>query len=229
MTAQLDSAVFRLRLTELTFQLVLGWAQLQRFVGPLLVRNLLPDPRPVVMVGHVLRHFDAPVPVQHGLVDRHRGMQDVCHGSYGSSSESVLVTPVVPGAARFTSSSSSFRRSTLPTKVFGNSARNSTCLGTLNFASRCRQCSRSSVAVADTPSFSTTKASIFSPRRSWGMPTTQASLTFGCPQRHSSTSRGYTFMPPDLIISFLRSRMKKNPSLSIRTMSPVESQPSRST
>src|SRR5437870_1065894 len=66
----------------------------------------------------------------------------------------------------------------------------STCLGTLNFASRCRQYSRISVEVADSPSFSTTKALIFSPRKSWGMPTTQASLTFGCAQRHSSTSRG---------------------------------------
>src|SRR5437870_8057207 len=95
MTAQSDRAVFRLRLAELTFQLVLGRAQLQRFVGSLLVRNLLPDPRPVVMVGHVLRHFDAPVAVQHGLVYRHRGMQYVCHGShgsYGSFFESALAT-----------------------------------------------------------------------------------------------------------------------------------------
>src|SRR5205807_10352894 len=81
MTAQSDMAVYRLRLAELTFQLVLGRAQLQRFVGPFLVRNLLPDTCPVVMVGHILRHFDAPVPVQHGLVNRHRSMQYVCHGS----------------------------------------------------------------------------------------------------------------------------------------------------
>ena len=50
---------------------------------------------------------------------------------------------------RFLSSSStSTRRSTLPTSVLGSSLRNSTLLGTLNLASSFRQCSKISAEVA---------------------------------------------------------------------------------
>src|SRR5207249_4733445 len=91
---------------------------------------------------------------------------------------------------RVSSSARSTRRKTLPIRVLGSSLRNSICFGILNFARRFRQCSSSSVVVARSPSLSTTKALIRSPRNSSGIPMTQASLTFGCSHRHSSTSRG---------------------------------------
>ena len=53
------------------------------------------------------------------------------------------------------------------------------------------------------------------------MPTTQTSATAGCSCSVASTCDGKTLNPDDLIIRLSREVKKKNPSSSIRPMSPV--------
>src|SRR5258706_4112677 len=77
------------------------------------------------------------------------------------------------------SSARSTRLSTLPDGLRGSWSRMTSCFGTLNAASRLRQCSVSSGNCSNAPSATTTTATGFSPQRSSGMPITATSRTFG--------------------------------------------------
>jgi ABC-type lipoprotein release transport system permease subunit len=79
---------------------------------------------------------------------------------------------------------------TLPVGVRGSSSRSSKVRGTLNAASRARQCSRSSSADGAAPGIARITACTSSPRTGSGTPMTAASRTPGCACRTSSTSRG---------------------------------------
>src|SRR5256886_9321899 len=76
--------------------------------------------------------------------------------------------------------------------------------------------------------FRTTNAFGTSPHSSSGMGITAASATAGCVHSSASSSAGATWKPLYLISSFNRSTIVKYPSASTCPMSPVWSQPSRS-
>ena len=75
------------------------------------------------------------------------------------------------------------------------------------------------------PSATTTAVTI-SPQSSDGIPTTATSATPGCSSKTSSTSRGYTLKPPEMMSSLLRPTMRRYPSSSNEPMSPLRNQPS---
>ena len=77
-------------------------------------------------------------------------------------------------------------------------------------------------------SLRTTTAEGDSPQRSEGCAITATSSTPGWARMASSTSAGYTFSPPVMIMSVSRSRIVTKPSLSMAATSPVWSHPSRS-
>ena len=95
----------------------------------------------------------------------------------------------------------------LPLTVLGSSSTKTTRLGFLNPASRSRAVPMISASVAVMPSRRTMTAVTFSPHFGSGSPTTAASATDGCVYSTSSTSREYTFSPPVMIMSFIRSTM----------------------
>ena len=78
-----------------------------------------------------------------------------------------------------------------------------------------------SSAVASSPLRRTMKAFTASPVVSSGTPTTATFSIFSWRYSTCSMSVGYTLKPETMIMSFLRSTMKKNPSSSIFAMSPV--------
>src|SRR5262245_7189531 len=94
---------------------------------------------------------------------------------------------------------------TLPFGLRGSASRTSTCSGALNLASRARTHSRTSSGSSRAPGRGTTQAFTTSPYTRSGTPTTAASRTPGWPHRTSSTSTQYTFSPPRLIMSLIRS------------------------
>ena len=100
-------------------------------------------------------------------------------------------------------------------------------LGTLYGAKDARQKAVKSGAVTVRPGLATTNAWMASPQYASGFPTTAHSATDGLLSNNSSTSRGYTFSPPVMIMSFLRSTMYKYPSSSILAKSPVMNQSPR--
>src|SRR6266478_567719 len=81
--------------------------------------------------------------------------------------------------ALISSSARNTRLSTLPDGLRGSWSRMTSCFGTLNAASRLRQCSVSSGNCSTVPSATTTTATGFSPQRSSGMPITATSRTCG--------------------------------------------------
>ena len=82
-------------------------------------------------------------------------------------------------------------------------------------------------ASAVAPGRSTTHAVTCSPHRGCGTPATAASATAGCLSSAASTSRGYTFSPPEMISSLIRPRMTRCPlASSTAPISPVRNQPS---
>src|SRR5262249_2677757 len=117
---------------------------------------------------------------------------------------------------------------TFPVAPIGSDSRNSTWRGDLYAASCSLLHAISASAVKRAPGPSTTHAFTPSPPRSSFTPTTAASATAGCVISTSSTSRGYTFIPPRSTTSFLRSTMVRYPSASNTPTSPVRSQPPRS-
>src|SRR5260221_9495322 len=74
---------------------------------------------------------------------------------------------------------------------------------------------------ADAPGFSFTNADTASPHCGCGNPTTAAFCTAGWASSVSSILTEATFSPPDLIMSFLRSRNNTSPCSSTRARSPV--------
>src|SRR5262245_10838697 len=108
------------------------------------------------------------------------------------------VVGVVAGGARFAGQSvyppsRSARRRTLPTIVFGSSARNSIRDGTLYGASFSRQKARRSDSETAWPDRSTTHALTASPFTSSATPATPTSAIDGCDANTSSISRGHTW------------------------------------
>src|SRR6185369_7910912 len=73
--------------------------------------------------------------------------------------------------------------------------------------------------------FQTTYATGVSPQRSDGTPTTATSATAGWAASTLSTSAGYTFSPPVMIMSLTRSLMNRYPSSSSDPTSPVRKKP----
>ena len=96
----------------------------------------------------------------------------------------------------------------LPVDVFGNSP-NSTRLGVLKPARYLRQWAMISSAVTCARSFSYTKAHGTSPHFGSGCATTAAAMTAGCRYSTSSTSMEEMFSPPEMMMSLLRSRMRR--------------------
>src|SRR5258706_11090725 len=94
------------------------------------------------------------------------------------------------------------RRWILPVAVRGISSRTWIVAGTLNAASRSRQCPISSAAPACADRV--TAADTSSPYLSSATPKQTASLTAGCDSRAYSTSAGEMFSPPRQIISLGR-------------------------
>src|SRR5712691_5412433 len=93
----------------------------------------------------------------------------------------------------------------LPVDVFGRSP-NSTKAGALKCAMFCLQNSITSLSVASAPGFNVTKALGRSPHFSSGTATTAHSRTAGCLATHCSTSMVEMFSPPEMMMSFLRTR-----------------------
>ena len=116
--------------------------------------------------------------------------------------------------------------SNLPTDVLGISETNSNRSGSHHLAKFGSRWSRSSSALADAPSFSTTHAIGRSLHFSSGIPITAASSTAGCAMSAVSSSIEDTHSPPDLITSLVRSVSVRYPCSSITPTSPVRSQPS---
>ena len=114
----------------------------------------------------------------------------------------------------------------MPTGLRGNDATKSTDFGAFTEPSFSLQSAISSSAVAACPALSSTTAFTASPHFSSGTPITAQSCTAGWLQITCSTSLGYTLKPPEMIMSFLRSVMCRQPSASMWPMSPVCSQPS---
>ncbi len=83
----------------------------------------------------------------------------------------------------------------------------STLVGHLNLASCSWLKAMISSGVASVPGALTTMALAVSPHFSWGTPMTATSAMPGCFISTFSTSAGYTFSPPDTIMSFTRSWM----------------------
>ncbi len=97
-------------------------------------------------------------------------------------------------------------------------------LGRLNRASGdARQWASSASAVTSPTTIATTRC----PRRSSGTPTTATSRTAGCRASTSSTSSGWMFSPPEMIMSSTRPSIQRSPSSSRWPVSPVWYQPSR--
>src|SRR4029079_7841400 len=94
----------------------------------------------------------------------------------------------------------------LPVEVFGSSP-NTTARGALNLAIWPRQNSTSSASVTLAPGLSSTNAHGVSPHLASGMATTAAPSTAGCRYRTSSTSSDAMFSPPEMMMSFERSRI----------------------
>ena len=82
-----------------------------------------------------------------------------------------------------------------------------TLVGHLNLARRSRAKSMISCSATSTPGLRTTMAFGVSPHLSSGTPITATSAMAGCDMSTFSTSAGYTFSPPDTIMSFTRSWM----------------------
>src|SRR6185312_4037765 len=78
--------------------------------------------------------------------------------------------------------------SIFPVDVLGSSSTTCQVDGTLNGASRSRQCC--SISSSPAPSASTSTACTSSPRTSWGRPITAAPCTDACSSSTSSISRG---------------------------------------
>ena len=125
----------------------------------------------------------------------------VGHGQAGGRSQRRLIHQASAKRCR------RMRCSTLPVAVRGisPSSTNTTRAGHLKPAMRSRHQSRSSASVAALPCCSTTTASGVSPHFSCGTPTTATSRTAGCWPITLSTSEGYTFSPPLMIMLLLRS------------------------
>ena len=79
--------------------------------------------------------------------------------------------------------------------------------GTLKSAICSRAYATTACGSNSTPGAGTITAPTFSPIMSSGTPITDASPTPGAPASAASTSTEYTFSPPRLIMSFLRSTM----------------------
>src|SRR5438445_58484 len=94
---------------------------------------------------------------------------------------------------------------TLPVEVLGRSP-NSTAAGALKWARCCLQNSMISGSVAVRPGLSVTKALRRSPHLSAGTATTAHSRTAGCLTTVCSTSIVEMFSPPEMMMSFFRSR-----------------------
>jgi hypothetical protein len=92
-----------------------------------------------------------------------------------------------------------------PVEVLGRSP-NSTAAGALKPAMCCLQKSMISRSLARCPGLRVTKALGRSPHFSSGMATTAHSITAGCRATHCSTSMVEMFSPPEMMMSFLRSR-----------------------
>src|SRR5262249_28759781 len=116
--------------------------------------------------------------------------------------------------------------STLPFGFRGSASRTSTCSGALNLASRARTHSRTPSGSSRAPGRGTTQAFTTSPSTRSGTPPPAASRPPGWPHRTSSTPTQYTFSPPRLIMSLIRSLIVTEPAPSIAARSPVRSQPS---
>ena len=101
----------------------------------------------------------------------------------------------------------------LPVAVIGISSRMRTSFGTWKPPRCLRQCSEIPASSAVAPGFSLTKADTASPHCGCGRPTTAAFCTAGCASSVSSIFTEATFSPPDLIMSFLRSRNSTSPLL----------------
>src|SRR2546428_171245 len=100
---------------------------------------------------------------------------------------------------------------TLPVDVLGRSP-NSTAAGHLKWATCWRQDSMTSASVAFIPGLRVTKAFGRSPHLSSGMATTAHSITAGWRATACSTSMVEMFSPPEIMMSFLRSRNSIYPS-----------------
>jgi cytochrome P450 len=94
---------------------------------------------------------------------------------------------------------------TFPVPVRGSS-QNSTAAGHLNFARFSRQNAISSSSPTSSPDFSSTNAFGRSPHFSSGIATTAASDTASCRASACSTSMLEMFSPPEMMMSFERSR-----------------------
>ena len=108
--------------------------------------------------------------------------------------------------------------------VFGN-APNTTDFGTLNRAIRSRQNAMISASVASISAFSVMNAHGVSPHFSSGRATTAASSTAGCRYSTSSTSIVEMFSPPEMMMSFDRSRISAYPFACHTAKSPVWNHP----
>src|SRR3954470_1037704 len=168
--------------------------------GALLLRPLHVDVDPLVVTGGVGEEIDRVlghlVPVADAeLLALQRGQfGDRGGGGHASSSVSTYVC----------------RRSglrILPVAVLGSSATYRTSLGTLNPARRSRSVARSASPSWGAPGAGTTTAMPTSPQCGWGTPMTATSCTSGSSSITDSTSAGYTFSPPEMIMSLYRSRM----------------------
>ena len=93
---------------------------------------------------------------------------------------------------------------TLPVRERGSDSRNSTTLGILKLASLSRQNFSSSRLPRLSPTLGTTTAFKACPLSGSGIPTTATSATLGWEMMTFSTSEGYTFMPPVMIMSSAR-------------------------
>ena len=109
-------------------------------------------------------------------------------------------------------SSLSRRRQTLPLRVRGSSGKNTMWVGQRDRV-RCwrHQAFRSSSSGRASPRL-TTAATTTSPHRSSGRPTTPAAPTPSWRPRTSSTSPGWTLVPPVTMTSSIRPTMRRIPS-----------------
>src|SRR5262249_27420280 len=98
-------------------------------------------------------------------------------------------------------------RSNLPVLPSGAAAMNSTARGCAYAGPRARKNCFNSSSETVRPAWRTTNATGASPFTACATGTTNASRTAGCSSSVSSTSFGYTFSPPTLIMSSRRPRM----------------------
>src|SRR5882672_350233 len=120
----------------------------------------------------------------------------------------------------------SLDRSILPIALRGSFSTTTTRRGHLYAARRSRAKAMSSLSSSSAAFARTTYAMTSSPHASLGTPATATSSTAGWVSSTSSTSRGYTLKPPEMISSLSRPRIASDPSSPISPTSPVRKKPS---